>query len=146
MKAISVALVVLMCAAFINVRSQSIVGVWQLVSHTTCLDDALPGEDDDTNELIADMQSRSRGTSSVIRFKDNSSGDESIHLLDKRKTVKRSSFMYKFDGNRLYFLDKKSKLMVGTYDVDRLGNDSLIFSNASRACETRVFIRLNDGK
>jgi hypothetical protein len=118
------------------------VGTWQLISQTSCMENELE-EDDDTDELVADMKSRSGGTSSVIEFKDNNMGSESIKMIETRKSSKSSNFMYKVDGDILYLLDKKSHLLIGSYDIERLTTDSLIFSNAKRACETRIFAKIS---
>ncbi len=127
-------------------HSQSLVGTWQLVRQTTCLSDELGGEDPETDELVTDMQSRSSGTASVIRFKDNTNGEENIRMFDSRKSTKLNSFLYKFDGNTLHLLDKKSRLLLGSYTIESFTADSLIFSNAARACETRVFVKVSEKK
>jgi hypothetical protein len=126
--------------------AQSLIGTWQLVKQTTCLSDELGGEDAETEELVLDMQSQSSGTNSVIRFKDNSSGEENVRIIDSRKSSRLNTFLYKFDGNNLYLLDKKSKLLLGSYTVENFTADSLIFSNAARPCETRVFVKISEKK
>jgi len=141
MKVCPVAILAAFILIAVEARAQSIVGTWQLVRHTTCLENEID-EDEDTFALLEDMQSRSGGTPSVIRFKDDNSGEESIRLLEKGKATRRNTLLYKLSEDKLYFLDKKSRLLVGSYDVDRLSADSLIFSDASRACETRIFVRL----
>lgn len=113
-----------------------------MVRHSSCLEEKVGDEDEATNDLLDDIRSRESGTQSVIRFNDDSSGDESIRLLDSRKSKKRNNFLYRYSEGKLYFLDKKSRLLMGSYDVDRLSADSLVFSNATRACETRIFVRL----
>ena len=143
MKALSIAIL----AAFISLpfrsAAQSIVGTWQLVRHNTCLDQEMD-EDEATSELLDDIRSRSSGKPSVIEFKADNSGQETIQLLDTRRSSKRNTFLYRYSEGKIYFLDKKSRLLVGAYDVDRLSADSLVFSEASRACETRIFVRLPD--
>ena len=126
--------------------AQSLVGTWQLVKQTTCLSEEVGGEDPETEELIADMQSNSSGTNSVIRFKDQTSGEENVRIIDSKKSTRLNSFLYKFDGNNIYFLDKKSKLLLGSYTVENFTADSLIFSNAARPCETKVFVKISDKK
>lgn len=125
-----------------NVQAQSIVGTWQLISQTSCIDNEIEA-DDEVDALVADMKSRSNGTNSVIEFKDNNTGSESIRMIESRKSNKSSSFMYKVDGDLLYLLDKKSHLLIGSYEIERLTTDSLIFSNTARACETRVFAKIS---
>jgi hypothetical protein len=147
MKPFPIVLLAAFSVAAFEARAQSIVGTWQLVRQTTCVESVLQNDnDDDTNSLVNDLESMSGGTNSVIHFKDDHSGDESIRMLNERRSAKRNNFLYKYDNGKLYILDKRSKLLIGSYDVDRLSADSLIFSNASRACETRMFIRLSDQK
>lgn len=125
---------------------QSLVGTWQLVNQTTCIGDELEEDDAETAALVEEMKSMSGGTSKVLRFKDNQNGEESIRLITTRKSAKVNSFMYKFDGDNLYLLDKKSRLLLGSYIVETVSSDSLIFSNKARPCETRVFVRIRNGK
>ncbi|HLT71328.1 MAG TPA: lipocalin family protein [Cyclobacteriaceae bacterium] len=142
MKACFIAILAAFSTIFLQTNAQSLVGTWQLVRHSNCLEEKVGDEDEATNDLLDDIRSRESGTQSVIRFNDDSSGDESIHLLESRKSKKRNNFLYRYSEGKLYFLDKKSRLLVGSYDVDRLSADSLVFSNATRACETRIFVRL----
>lgn len=125
---------------------QSLLGTWQLVNQTTCIGDNLEEEDAETAALAEEMKSMSGGTSKVIRFKDHQNGEESIRLITTRKSTKVNSFMYKYDGENLYLLDKKSRLLLDSYIVDTISADSLIFSNKARPCEMRVFVRIRDGK
>lgn len=142
MKACFIAILAAFSTIFLQTNAQSLVGTWQLVRHSSCLEEKVGDEDEATNDLLDDIRSRESGTQSVIRFNDDSSGDESIRLLDSRKSKKRNNFLYRYSEGKLYFLDKKSRLLMGSYDVDRLSADSLVFSNATRACETRIFVRL----
>lgn len=127
---------------FSDADAQSIVGSWQMVSETTCLEMKLES-DEDTDELVSDMKSQSRGTNQVMEFKSNNMGSESVRIVDTRKASKNSTFMYKVEDDLLYLLDKKSHLLIGAYDIEKLTADSLIFSNSKRACETRIFVRIN---
>lgn len=132
-----------------SVKSQSIVGTWQLTSQTSCLDVSLAEDDDaetdEEDDLVAEMKNMSDGgTNSVIRFKDNQTGAESIRMIDSRRSTKKNNFLYKLDDGNLYILDKKSRLLLGSYEIERLTSDSLIFTNARKACETRVFVRVKE--
>lgn len=142
MKPSFIAILTLLSTIFVQTKAQSLVGTWQLVRHTTCLEDEIGDEDEATSDLLDDIRSRESGTPSVIEFKSDNSGEESIRLLASKKPNKRNNFLYRYNEGKLYFLDKKSRLLVGSYDVDRLSADSLVFSDASRACETRIFVRL----
>lgn len=142
MKPSFIAILTLLSTIFVQTKAQSLVGTWQLVRHTTCLEDEIGDEDEATSDLLDDIRSRESGTPSVIEFKSDNSGEESIRLLASKKSNKRNNFLYRYNEGKLYFLDKKSRLLVGSYDVDRLSADSLVFSDASRACETRIFVRL----
>lgn len=143
MKATSIAILAAFTSLPFCSAAQSLVGTWQLVRHNSCLESEMD-EDEATGELLEDIRSRSSGTPSVIEFKDDNSGEETIRLLDTRRSSKRNNFLYRYSDGKIYFLDKRSRLLIGAYDVDRLTTDSLVFSEASRACETRIFIRIED--
>jgi hypothetical protein len=93
--------------------------------------------------MVDDMKSRgSAGSTYVVQFKDNRSGEESTQILFKRTDSGSKSFLYKFDGSTLYILDKRSQTISETYAVEKLEGDSLILSNSTRACDTKVFVRI----
>lgn len=123
-------------------QSASIVGRWQLVNESSCVDDELGVEDDDMQDLIEDMKGRSNKSPQVIEFKDNSTAKESTKIVSKRKSYNSNSFLYRFDGRGLYFLDKKSRTIIEGFTVEKLKSDSLIISNSTRVCETKIFVRI----
>lgn len=123
------------------VKAQSIIGKWQLTKETTCVENDLE-TDAETQELVDEMKSRGTATARIVTFKDNKSGEETTKILMRRKGANTKNFLYKFDGTNLYILDKKSQTITETYTVDRLEGDSMILSNAARACDTKVFVRL----
>ncbi|MEJ1241268.1 hypothetical protein WBG78_24175 [Chryseolinea sp. T2] len=123
-------------------QAQSIVGRWQLVKQSSCVEDELGGDDDDAQALVDDMKSMSGSTPQVLELKDNNTGQESTKIISKKKSYNSKSFMYRYNENGLYFLDKKSKTIIEGYTVEKLEGDSLIISNASRVCETRIFVRI----
>lgn len=130
-------------AAFTTVSfSQSLIGSWQLVKQSTCIEENMPESDDDDHELLADMKSRDDKTPQVLRFKDNQNGDESTHILHTTKGSNKTNFLYKFDGTTLYILDKQSHTLVNTFNVESAPADSLILSNAARPCETKIFVKI----
>ena len=123
-------------------QAQSIVGSWQLMKQLNCLDEKISVNDAGIQEVMNDMNGMSNQTPQVIQFKENNSGEESTHILNKKKPSNTKSFLYKTDGSSLYILDKKSHTISETYTIDVLKTDSLILSNSSRACETKIFVRL----
>lgn len=124
-------------------RAQSIVGRWQLVKQSQCVDDLLgEEEDEETQSLIEDMKGMSGTTPQVIEFRDNHTGQESTKIISKKKSYNSKSFLYRYDENGLYFLDKKSRTIIEGFTVEKLAADSLIISNTQRACETKVFVRI----
>ncbi len=126
-----------------TIFSQSIVGIWQLTKQSNCMSDELSPSSEDEQDLLLDMASMSnRDIPLTIEFKSNNSGTENLHTINTRKQSKYKSFLFKFDGENLYILDKKSQTISVAYTIDRLSADSLIYSNASRPCETKVFVRL----
>jgi hypothetical protein len=135
--------VCLLALVALSGHAQSIVGTWQLVKQTTCLEDQVPQDTSaSTQDLLADMKSRNDRTPQTIRFTDNLNGEEDTKILNTRKNVNTKHFMYKVDGNTLYILDKKSHTISETYNIDSWQGDNLILSNASRPCETRVLVRV----
>ena len=119
-------------------QSGNIVGTWQLVKQSTCLEQAANG-----GNAEAGQNTQNTGVSAqVVTFKDNASGEESSPLLNSARTSNPKKFFYKFNGDMLLILDKKSQTISDSYMVDKFSSDSLIISNASRPCETRIFVKL----
>jgi hypothetical protein len=64
-------------------------------------------------------------------------------MLSKGKTANAKKFLYKFNGEMLLILDKKSQTISDSYLVDKFTPDSLVVSNASRPCETLIFLKIS---
>lgn len=123
-------------------QAQSIVGRWQLVKQSNCVEDEMGETDAETQALIDDMKSRSGAAPQILEFKANNTGQESTKIISKKKSYNSRSFMYRYNESGLYFLDKKSKTIIEGFTVEKLEGDSLIISNASRVCETKIFVRV----
>ena len=113
-----------------------------MVRQSNCVEDELEETDADTQELVDDMKSIAGATPQVLTLKEKNEGEENTKIIDRKKSYNSKSFLYKFDGESLYFLDKKSRTIIETFTVEKLVTDSLIISNTSRACETRIFVRI----
>jgi hypothetical protein len=124
-------------------QSSSISGSWQLVRQGTCLEEVASVEPDSVAGLRDDMHSRSGATAQVVTFRDNATGEESTRILSKAKTANAKKFLYKFNGEMLLILDKKSQTISDSYLVDKFTPDSLVVSNASRPCETLIFLKIS---
>jgi hypothetical protein len=135
------ALLILICISTAG-NAQSIVGRWQLVKESSCVEDEVETEDAGTQELIDDMKSRSGATPQVIEFKENNSVHESTKIISRKKSYNSKSFLYRHDGDALYFLDKKSRTIIEGFTVEKLASDSLIITNSARVCETKIFVRI----
>ena len=122
-------------------QAQSIVGRWQLVKQSTCVEDELGEVDEDTQALVDDMKASAGATPQVLELRDNNTGQESTKIISKKKSYS-SKFLYRYNENGLYFLDKKSQTIIEGYTVEKLEGDSLIISNSSRVCETKIFVRI----
>lgn len=134
--------ILLLSALTTHVRAQSIIGSWQLIKQTNCLEENMTAASDSAQELIADMKSMSSTIPLVVNFKEKMTGEESTRILTKKKTANNKNFLYKFDGEMLMILDKKSQTISESYLVDKFSPDSLVISNASRPCETKIFLRI----
>ncbi len=126
----------------ISVNAQSIVGRWQLVRQSNCVEETLGESDAATEDLIVDMKGMSGSTPQVLTLKEKNVGEENTKIIDKKKSYNSKSFLYKFDGQSLYFLDKRSHTIIESFSIEQLAADSLIISNIARACETRIFVRI----
>jgi hypothetical protein len=126
--------------------AQPIQGTWQLVKTANCMDDKLQADSDAEQELLDEMKGLSGPSSRVVRFKEKGVGEESTRILNKKKTVNGKNFLYKMNGETLLILDKRSQTISDSYSIDKLTPDSLILSNATRACEIRFFVKIKDRK
>jgi hypothetical protein len=122
--------------------AQTIVGSWQMVKHTSCVEDEMDMKDNESKDLVKDMKSMAGTTPQILTLKENNNAEESTKIISRRKSYNSKSFLYKFNGDALYFLDKKSRTIIEGYTVEKFSADSLIISSAERACETKIFIRI----
>ncbi|HYG02498.1 MAG TPA: hypothetical protein VD927_08630 [Chryseosolibacter sp.] len=129
-----------------SLKAQNIIGSWQLVKQTNCISDEIEAESDDEAELVAEMKSMSGPAAKVVQFKKKGMGEESTRILNRKRSASPRNFLYRFDGETLMILDKRSQTLTHTYSVERFSGDSLIVSNANRPCETRIFLKIKDGK
>ena len=123
-------------------KAQSIVGRWQLVKESTCVEDELSTDDAENEKLVNDMKSMSGASPQVLEFKDNNTGTESTKIISRKKTYNSKGFLYRYDGDGLYFLDKKSRTIIEGFTVEKIEGDSLIITNSTRVCETKIFVRI----
>jgi hypothetical protein len=124
-------------------NGQGIVGKWQLVKQSNCIEDELDASSAEEEELIAEMKSMSSAAPEVIQFRENRTAEESTKIINKRKSYNSKALLYKFTGSALHILDKKSQTIIESFTVESLSADSLIITNAARACETRVFVKIS---
>ncbi len=122
-------------------HAQSLIGRWQIVKQTTCGHELLPGNQQNEASLI-DTKTHANKTPQIITFDDKNNGEENTKIFNTNKYANTKHFFYKLDSGTLYILDKRSKLIIDRYDVEKLQRDTLIISNTSRPCETKVFARI----
>lgn len=134
--------IILCSTAAVLCHGQSIVGKWQLVKQSNCVEDELEEEEGGVKEMVEDMKGLSGSEPQVIEFKDNNTGSESTKIINKKKSYNSKSFLYRFDKENLYILDKRSRTIIDGFLVEKFDGDSLIISNAARVCDTKVFVRL----
>jgi len=127
---------------YCQVNGQSIVGKWQLVKQSNCVEEDLPPQDAETTALVEDMKGMAGSMPQVIEFKDNNTGQESTKIVSHKKAYNSKSFLYKYSGESLYILDKKSHTIIEGFSVEKIDADSLIITNSSRVCETKIFVKV----
>ena len=138
----SIPFILLCLSATIAVSGQSLIGDWQMVKQSNCMENEFGASTESSQQLVDDMKNMSSATPVVIKFKDKTTGEESMRILTKRKAANSKNFLYRFDGETLVILDKKSRTITDSFLVEKIDADSLIISNASRPCETRIFVKI----
>jgi hypothetical protein len=122
--------------------SQKIEGTWQQVDKKTCFQSNMK-ESDTEKELESAMRGTSASTvAQLIVFKKDGSGEEGIFSAGKKKAADKNSFKYKYSGQELVFLDKKSGIITYRFVVDELTETSLKIHDAVKDCESRAFTRV----
>lgn len=130
------------CGTTVSLKAQSIIGSWQLLRQTDCMEEKLSASNDSTQQLIDEMKSMGGASQQVVTFREKMAGEESTRILSHKKASNSKSFLYKFDGESLLILDKKSHILTDNYLVDKFSSDSLVISNAARPCETKIFLKI----
>jgi hypothetical protein len=134
--------ILFLCGYSTVLNAQSIVGTWQLVKQSNCVEENITAANDSAQRMVEEMKSMSSATPQIVTFKEKLNGEESTRILTRKKAANTKSFLYKFDGEMLMILDKRSQTITDNYTVEKFSSDSLIVSNASRPCETRIFLRI----
>ncbi|HZI24005.1 MAG TPA: hypothetical protein VFD46_02950 [Chryseolinea sp.] len=130
--------------ATVYAQAQSIIGRWQLVKQSHCVESELGEEEAGVKEMVDDMKGLSGSEPSIIEFRENNTGSESTKIINSKKSYNSKSFLYRFSNESLYILDKKSKTIIDGFTVEKIDADSLIISNVERVCETKIFVRLKN--
>lgn len=144
MKLQKIFLLTALTISFYSSPGQNIVGSWQLVKQSNCLDEQANEQADEPGDLRQEMHAQSSAGQRVVSFKSNASGEESTRILNSGKVANPKKFLYKFNGKMLLILDKKSQTISDSYIVDKFSADSLIISNASRPCQTMIFVKITE--
>jgi hypothetical protein len=113
-----------------------------MVRQSSCVEDEIVEDDPETQELIEEMKAKSDQTPQVLEFKNSDTVHESTKIVSKRKSYNAKTMLYRLNENGLFFLDKKSRTIIESYTVEKLDSESLIISNSSRVCETKIFVRI----
>ena len=140
MKSMPFILIILVSATALH--GQSIIGNWQLVKEGNCVEENMATDSDSVRNLVNEMKSMSSPFPQVVRFKEKQVGEETTRILNRKRGTNNKSFLYRFDGELLMILDKKSRTITDNFMVDKFSADSLIVSNVSRPCETKIFLRI----
>ena len=137
-----IASIVILVSSFSIGNAQPIVGRWQLIKQSNCVESELGEEEPGVKEMVDDMKGLSGAEPQVIEFKDNNTGSESTKIINKKKSYNSKAFLYRYDQETLYILDKRSKTIIDGFTVEKMDGDSLIISSVDRVCETKIFVRL----
>ncbi|HEX8038882.1 MAG TPA: hypothetical protein VF490_07010 [Chryseosolibacter sp.] len=128
----------------VSAQTSGITGRWQLVKKSNCMDEAISADADTLQQMRDDMHSRAVAEAQVVSFRDNASAEESTRILSSGRSANQKKFFYKYNGEMLLILDKKSQTISDSYIVEKISSDSLVLSNASRPCEMKFFVKIKD--
>jgi hypothetical protein len=123
--------------------AQTLTGTWQVVKETDCLGIDLGEFSDTEEELLEEMSSLSGEKPKTIRFDGNGAGEENWRTRGKRRPSSKEKFLYRYNDGTLYFLDKRSRLITGTFIIEEHTATSLILFNKDRNCERAELVRVN---
>src|SRR5690606_11891858 len=88
----------------VSAQTGSILGTWQLIRQSTCLDEVENSDSEEVAALRADMQSRTSASAQTVSFKANATGEESTRILNSKRTANQKKFYYKLNGDMLLIL------------------------------------------
>ncbi len=122
--------------------TQQITGTWQVSQQANCMSGELGEVSETEEELLGEMASRSGNVPKTFTFNSDGTGTENWRTLGKRKPASKEKFLYRYTDGVLYLLDKKSRLITGTYIIEEITASSLIIINKDRTCERVEFVRI----
>ena len=65
-------------------QAQSIVGRWQLIKQSNCVESELGEEEAGVQEMVEDMKGLSGPGPQVLELKDNNTGEENTKIISKK--------------------------------------------------------------
>ena len=139
MKGLTVAWLVM---GLFGAYGQTLTGTWQVVKDSNCMGQEFEETSDVEDELLENMSSRAGATSKVFLFNTDGSGEKTWHSKGKKKGSSKEKFLFKENDGILYFLDKKSSLIVSTFLIEELTSTTLIMFNKDRSCERLELARV----
>jgi hypothetical protein len=122
--------------------TQHITGMWQVSQQSNCMSGELGEVSETEEELLGEMASRSANTPKTFTFNNDGTGTENWRTYGKRKPSSKEKFLYRYTDGVLYLLDKKSRLITGTFIIEEITASSLIIINKDRTCERVEFVRI----
>lgn len=122
-------------------HSQTLVGTWQLTEEKTCLEIEMKESDTET-ELLKDMKSSANAVARTLKFDRKGKGEEGVFEQGRKKGSDVHAFTFRYEENKIAFLDPKSGIMTRQWIVDELTASTLRMHNAARDCESKVFTRI----
>lgn len=121
---------------------QSLVGKWQVIGQTNCLEKELPDSVKSDDTLLEDFKNQSVHSPVVMLFTHDGVAKRMIKVTGEKKPAETKEYRYAFDGTNIKLLDKKSKSLVLVYTVEALTGDSLVYSVPERVCEKTTLVRI----
>jgi hypothetical protein len=117
-------------------QSDPLLGVWELQNHTHC--------ESTKKTLLSESQRQQKNISPyTLVFLKNNQVTETGKIISPQKSYSSKAILFRYDGERIFFLDKRSKTLLEDYTIEKLDETTLVISNSKFPCETRIFKRIS---
>lgn len=121
---------------------QSLVGKWQVINQTNCLEKELPNSTGSDDTFLKEFSTQSGLSPVMMHFGKDGSVKRIIKIIGEKKPAETQEYKFSVDGTTIHLSDKKSKTILRIYTIETLTNDSLVYVVLGRECEKTTLVRM----